>query len=530
MKQVVRALSAYSADLYGINSVLYELGGLIVMHDASGCNSTYNTHDEPRWYDIDSMIYISGLRENDVILGNDERLIDDICEAALETHPNFIAITAALIPLFMSTDMKGIAKIIEKRTGIPTFGFTTNAMDTYINGGNMAYSALLGRFCPDLKTAYIGRNSYAQIAESSVEVAKTKDDIVMSSVSDKNAVSSNQCAERADKGSGCSCKCAGLSVNLLGITPLDFSVNGNREALINYFTENGICLNACMTMGCTLDDIKQAASADVNILCSSLAEDGAELLKKKYGTPYITGIPIGRYLRKNFLNFICAAGRSGNSKTITELSPEHEYPHKTLTDDNSHDETEKNSVAACDNKKNIISSGKTNSSKTITFYHEYEHLSESSPGHSAGQIHHNNIKSVWIIGEPVFAASLRLCLENDFGFSNVHIICPTERDCGLLREHDVITREEENIEKLLKNASLVIGDPIYRRVLPKGWRDRNVNFIDIPHEAYSGRMYRSHIPVFTGANFTEWLEDRISSRHDIGINDIMLANEPFRRG
>ena len=45
----------------------------------------YNTHDEPRWYDIESMIYISGLIENDVILGNDEKLIGDVIEAAEET-------------------------------------------------------------------------------------------------------------------------------------------------------------------------------------------------------------------------------------------------------------------------------------------------------------------------------------------------------------------------------------------------------------------------------------------------------------
>lgn len=84
MKQAVRVLSTYSADLFGINSVLYELGGMVVMHDASGCNSTYNTHDEPRWYTMDSMIYISHMMENDVILGNDEKLITDICDAAME--------------------------------------------------------------------------------------------------------------------------------------------------------------------------------------------------------------------------------------------------------------------------------------------------------------------------------------------------------------------------------------------------------------------------------------------------------------
>ncbi|MBR5753288.1 MAG: hypothetical protein IKX83_02260, partial [Clostridia bacterium] len=40
----------YTSDLSGVCSALYELGGLLVMHDASGCNSTYATHDEPRWY------------------------------------------------------------------------------------------------------------------------------------------------------------------------------------------------------------------------------------------------------------------------------------------------------------------------------------------------------------------------------------------------------------------------------------------------------------------------------------------------
>ena len=36
MKQVQRVLANYCADLGGVCSALYELGGLIVMHDASG--------------------------------------------------------------------------------------------------------------------------------------------------------------------------------------------------------------------------------------------------------------------------------------------------------------------------------------------------------------------------------------------------------------------------------------------------------------------------------------------------------------
>ncbi len=54
------------------------------MHDPSGCNSTYNTHDEIRWYEQDSLIYISGLTEIDAVMGNDAKFISDIEEAARE--------------------------------------------------------------------------------------------------------------------------------------------------------------------------------------------------------------------------------------------------------------------------------------------------------------------------------------------------------------------------------------------------------------------------------------------------------------
>ncbi|MFR5051076.1 MAG: hypothetical protein ACLTCP_06940 [Ruminococcus bicirculans (ex Wegman et al. 2014)] len=52
-----KVISIYAADTSGVCSALYELGGMTVVHDASGCNSTYATHDEPRWYDRKSMIY-----------------------------------------------------------------------------------------------------------------------------------------------------------------------------------------------------------------------------------------------------------------------------------------------------------------------------------------------------------------------------------------------------------------------------------------------------------------------------------------
>ena len=100
MKRSYKIIPIYTADVSGVCSALYELGGMTVMHDPSGCNSTYNTHDEIRWYDQDSMIYISGLTEIDAVMGNDEKLICDIEIAAEELKPKFIALAGSPIPLY----------------------------------------------------------------------------------------------------------------------------------------------------------------------------------------------------------------------------------------------------------------------------------------------------------------------------------------------------------------------------------------------------------------------------------------------
>ena len=108
MRQSYRIIPIYTADVSGVCSALYELGGMTVMHDPSGCNSTYNTHDEIRWYEQDSMIYISGLTEIDAVMGNDEKMICDIELAAEELKPKFIALAGSPIPYMNGTDFPAI--------------------------------------------------------------------------------------------------------------------------------------------------------------------------------------------------------------------------------------------------------------------------------------------------------------------------------------------------------------------------------------------------------------------------------------
>ena len=107
MNQANRILSTYTADVSGVCSALYEMGGMTVMHDASGCNSTYNTHDEPRWYHMPSMVYITGLSEMEAVLGDEEKTVRDVVDTARQLSPRFVALAGTLIPTMMGTDFSG---------------------------------------------------------------------------------------------------------------------------------------------------------------------------------------------------------------------------------------------------------------------------------------------------------------------------------------------------------------------------------------------------------------------------------------
>ena len=162
MRQSYKIIPVYTADVSGVCSALYELGGMVVMHDPSGCNSTYNTHDEIRWYDQDSLIYISGLTEIDAVMGNDAKFIHDIEETARELKPRFIALAGSPIPFMNGTDFPAIAQVIETETGIPAFAIPTNGMHDYTYGAGIALARIAERFTGESETV-------SKTAESAID-------------------------------------------------------------------------------------------------------------------------------------------------------------------------------------------------------------------------------------------------------------------------------------------------------------------------------------------------------------------------
>ena len=96
------------------------------------------------------MIFISGLTEIDAVMGNDEKLIQDIEEAARELKPKFIALAGSPIPFMNGTDFPAIAEILEQDLGIPSFSVPTNGMHDYVYGAGMALAEIAKRI-PDEK-------------------------------------------------------------------------------------------------------------------------------------------------------------------------------------------------------------------------------------------------------------------------------------------------------------------------------------------------------------------------------------------
>ena len=136
----------YTADVSGVCSAMYELGGMSVIHDPSGCNSTYSTHDEPRWFDSDSLMFVSGLDEMAAVFGNDEVVIEDIVAAAADLKPRFITLCGGAMPHIIAFDYKGVARLIEERSGIPVIPVATDGLKSYISGVGKALTAWIKRF------------------------------------------------------------------------------------------------------------------------------------------------------------------------------------------------------------------------------------------------------------------------------------------------------------------------------------------------------------------------------------------------
>ena len=511
MRQVFRKISVYTGDVSGVCSALFELGGMVVMHDPSGCNSTYNTHDEIRWYDHDSLIFLSGLNDTDAMLGNDEKLIRDITEAARIYSPSFIAIANSPIPYIVGMDFDAITRIIEKETGIPSFYISTNGMHDYTRGAGLAFLQIAKRF-----------------AGAPAEPENGK--------GEKNY------RERGGKDFSDEKKPAGggrIRVNLLGLTPLDFSAPTTEQSLRAKLVSAGVEVisnwamdqsgfsggrdrssstansrnsaedrnstedrnptevrtqaedhvrdrkdgseSSADTRDCDfsrqspagkynqlLADICRSASADVNLLLSSTGLPAAEYMKERFGIPFVAGIPAFG-TEELYFEAVRTAAETG----------ENQFPFR--------------------DRKTAAADGSN----------------EKKP-------------PVCLVGEPVVMTSLAASMQIVTGVPT-HVFGMTEEGRGepagsslFLGGNDFAPAGEEELNaRLRKIIGLsvasgthageseigVISDPFYEDAIPQGFK-----IIRLPHLAFSGRIFLREIPDLMGESLLSQFQSFLSEK------------------
>ena len=253
--------STYTADVSGVCSILYELGGMTVLHDPSGCNSTYTTHDEPRWYDQDSLMFVSGMDEMAAVMGDDSVVINDVVKAAADLKPRFITLCGASIPHIIAFDYRGVAHLIEDKTGIPVLPVATDGLKSYISGAGLAAREWIRRF-----------------ADTTAETKLH-------------------------------------SVNVLGVTPIDFADQFHVEQLNKSILPDNCQINACFAMGNTFETLTQLYAGSVNVLVSSCGRMPARFMQGVRKIPFVEGVPIGPYMSQQIKQAVIASEADGMNRT-----------------------------------------------------------------------------------------------------------------------------------------------------------------------------------------------------------------------
>lgn len=356
-------LPPFSPDYSGASAVLFDLKTVTAMHDASGCTGNYTGYDDPRWYGSHSGIFCSGLRQIDAVLGDDEKLIKKMEAAARDIQPDLMALVGSPVPMVIGADLEGIAVELEERTGIPSFGFDTTGTAYYDRGAFRAAKALMDRY-----------TAKQAAKEAAIE----------------------------------------RRVNILGALPMDFGKGEEIRDFKRFLAENGYETGLCLAMDYSLSDLKEAASAQVNLAVSRFGFLMAQYMEQRFRIPYLCGFP---------------AGESGEKAWLEALERVRETKHSEIL----------NAVEQKDGTDDM---------------------------------------SILIVGEQVMSNSLRYALFRDMGITRVMVGCLYGPEPALTLPGDLDLSDEKKIRQAMNRPDyqMIIADPFLKVLLPENTEKKFLPF------------------------------------------------------
>ena len=225
-------LTPFAPDQSGAVSVLYELGGIVVICDAGGCTGNVCGFDEPRWHVTRSAVFSAGLRDMDAIMGRDDKLVAELVDASAKMDAHFAAVVGTPVPSVIATDYHALRHMAERRGELPTITVDSTGMELYDVGAKKAYLAVFERFATEKLPVEPGR------------------------------------------------------VGVLGANPLELS-RTTADAL-----RKRVPGAVCYGMGSGFDDVVRASAAERNLVVAPSGLAAAQLLERRFGTPYEVRDPL----------------------------------------------------------------------------------------------------------------------------------------------------------------------------------------------------------------------------------------------
>ena len=184
-------------------------------------------------------------------------------------------------------------------------------------------------------------------------------------------------------------------------------------------------------------------------------------MEQTAGIPYVEGTPIGAY----------------GAARLPKLAKEAYEKKRASLEEDSH-----GALDGTSGSLRMLLAKKKGDSEGICLW-------KGNPAHERWDVPDGQIL---IIGEEVFAQSLAAAINQltpDCRHGLRAFAVWPDVDHGF---------PEDVLAELIRKSRYIIGDPLYRTI-PHDSKQNT--FVDFPHEAYSGRIFRDRIPVFIGKNY-----------------------------
>jgi nitrogenase molybdenum-iron protein beta chain len=252
-------------------------GGIPILHSPSGCAGNFawtqngGSGLQVGGYCGTLAIPSSSIQERDVVFGGDSRLREQVASTIKVMDGSIYAVLTSCVTEVIGDDIKSVVADF-KEQGVPIIGAETGG---FKGNSYHGYDLVL-------------QSLFMDFLERGVAKQKKK-------------------------------------VNLWGVAPYyDPFWRGNLEEVRRLLEQLGLDVNSFFLADDTIEGIRQAGAASLNIVISqAYGVDAAVLFEELHGTPYVSlPLPVGARATESFLRSVGSAAKISARKTEAVISRE----------------------------------------------------------------------------------------------------------------------------------------------------------------------------------------------------------------